>query len=162
MGFWLSALCPSVSRLPRSWPGELEGNQAGFQACLAGSENPTWFLSILQKMSYSPKYPSRDQQEMLFLSYEYFWDFQNSWYLLGKNVDNFHKLKIEGEKGGMSQYKILFQKHFLNYFFQDKIFTETNSVPLNTSILKIWHIQMNKMSCSVTIVLLVWMSACII
>lgn len=34
--------------------GELEGNQAGFQTCLAGSENPTWFLSILQKISYSP------------------------------------------------------------------------------------------------------------
>lgn len=43
---------------PRSWAGELEGNQAGSQTCLAGSENPTWFLSVLQKMSYSPKQPS--------------------------------------------------------------------------------------------------------
>jgi len=55
-GFQLS-VCLSAGSLG-AWAAELEGNQAGFQTCLAGNENPTWFPSILQKMSYSSKHPS--------------------------------------------------------------------------------------------------------
>lgn len=46
---WVLALSSplSVSRIPRSWASELEGNQAGFQTCLAGNENAACVLSVL-------------------------------------------------------------------------------------------------------------------
>lgn len=82
-----------------------------------------------------------------------------SWYLLGKNVDDFHSWELKGRTKGTGQWKMLFQNHFLNYLcFQNKTSTETNSAPLNTSIWKTWHIQMNKMSCSITTVLLMSVS----
>jgi len=60
-----------------------------------------------------------------------------SWYLLGKVVDDFHKLKIEGKKKGWVNEKFCFKDIFLIIVFQDKTFTETNSTSLDISILKI-------------------------
>lgn len=94
---------------------------------------------------------------MLFISCHYFWDLKNfpATYL-EKMFMIFTNWKLRGKKG-MSQLKLLFQNIFLIIFFQDKMFTGT-SPPLNPFILKIWHTRMNRMSCSIRVILWFWKS----